>query len=113
MDEERTRNRFTQEFDGFATHYCNSASPRDDLIRYLISDECKKARKVNPDNHATRMETLCLYANRLEGMESELTEDRITMIIFNSFPEPWKRDIKIGRGRPENARRNKIMEYMN
>jgi hypothetical protein len=105
--------RFLLEFDRFVTHYSNSASPRDDLIRYLLSDECKKPRKVNPDDHATRIETLCLYANRLQGLESELTENRITMIIFNSFPDPWKRDFKIGRGRPEGATRGAIMEYMN
>ncbi len=46
-------------------------------------------------------------------MESELTENRITMIMFTSFPEPRKRDFKIGRGRPKNVRCNKIMEYMN
>ena len=85
---QRTRDRFLEEFNRFVTHYSNSASPRDDLIRYLLSDECKKPRKVTPDDHATRMETLCLYANRLEGLEADLTEERITMIIFNSFPEP-------------------------
>ena len=110
---QRTRERFVEEFNRFVTHYSNSASPRDDLVRYLLSDECKKPRKVNPDDHATRMETLCLYANRLEGLEAELHEARITMIIFNSFPEPWKRDFKIGRGRPEGATRAEIMEYMN
>jgi len=109
----RTRERFLVEFNRFVTHYSNSASPRDDLVRYLLSDECKKPRKVNPDDHATRIETLCLYANRLEGLEAELSEERITMIIFNSFPEPWKRDFKIGRGRPETATRHVIMEYMN
>ena len=109
----RTHARFVEEFNRFVTHYSNSASPRDDLIRYLLSDECKKPRKVNPDDHATRIETLCLYANRLQGLEAALTDERITMIIFNSFPEPWKRDFKIGRGRPENATRNEIMEYMN
>jgi len=44
---------------------------------------------------------------------AELNEARITMIFFNSFPEPWKRDFKIGRGRPEGATRAEIMEYMN
>ena len=102
---QRTRERFVVEFNRFVTHYSNSASPRDDLVRYLLSDECKKPRKVNPDDHATRMETLCLYANRLEGLEVELHEARITMIIFNSFPEPWKRDFKIGRGHPEGPTR--------
>ena len=110
---DRTRDRFIVEFNRLVTHYSNSASPRDDLVRYLLSDECKKPRKVTPDDHATRIETLCLYANRLEGLEAELTEERITMIIFNSFPEPWKRDFKIGRGRPETATRSAIMEYMN
>ena len=110
----RTTERFKEEFNRFVTHYSNSASPRNDLlIRYLLSDECRKPRKVSPDDHATRMESLCLYANRLEGLEAELTENRISMIIFNSFPEPWKRDFKIGRGRPENVNRNEIMEYMN
>lgn len=109
----RTEDRFLEEFNKFVTHYSNSASPRDDLIRYIMSDECKKPRKINPDDHATRIETLCLYANRLQGLEAELTEERITMMIFNSFPEPWKRDFKIGRGRPENATRAEIMEYMN
>ena len=109
----RTQARFVQEFNRFVTHYSNSASPRDDLIRYLLGDECKKPRKVTPDDHATRIETLCLYANRLQGLEAVLTDERITMIIFNSFPEPWKRDFMIGRGRPENATRATIMEYMN
>ena len=109
----RTRERFVEEFNRFVTHYSNSASPRDDLIRYLLGDGCKKPRKVTPDDHATRIETLCLYANRLQGLEAALTDERITMIIFNSFPEPWKRDFKIGRGRPENATRATIMEYMN
>jgi hypothetical protein len=113
VPQHRTVQRFLGEFNRFVTHYSNSASPRDDLIRYLLSDECKKPRKVNPDDHATRIETLCLYANRLQGLEAELTEDRITMIIFNSYPEPWKRDFKIGRGRPEGATRGAIMEYMN
>jgi len=109
----RTVNRFRQEFNRFVTLYSNSACPRDDLIKYIQSDECKKPRKVNPDDHATRIETLCLYANRMEGLDAELTEGRITMFIFNSFPEPWKRDFKIGRGRPENADRKNILEYMN
>jgi len=109
----RTADRFRQEFNRFVTLYSNSACPRDDLIKYIQSDECKKPRKVNPDDHATRIETLCLYANRMEGLEAELTEGRITMFIFNSFPEPWKRDFKIGRGRPENADRKNILEYMN
>ena len=113
VDRQRNIARFLQEFDNLVTHYSNSASPRDDLIRYLLGDECKKPRKVNPDDHATRIETLCLYANRLRGLESELTDNRITMIIFNSFPDPWKRDFKIGRGRPEGATRATIMEYMN
>jgi hypothetical protein len=109
----RTLERFREEIDNFITHYSNSASPRDDLIRYLASDDCKKPRKVSPDDHATRIETLCLYANRLRGTEAPLPDNRITMIIFNSFPEPWKRDFKIGRGRPENFTRSAIMEYMN
>ena len=112
-ERDRTADRFLVEFNRLVTHYSNSASPRDDLVRYLLSDECKKPRKVSPDDHATRIETLCLYANRLEGLEAPLTEAKITMIIFNSFPEPWKRDFKIGRGRPETATRSVIMEYMN
>jgi hypothetical protein len=110
---ERTHDRFIEEINNFTALISNSASPRDDLIRYLTSDECKKPRKVSPDDHATRIETLCLYANRLRGTEAPLGEERITMLIFNSFPEPWKRDFKIGRGRPENFTRSAIMEYMN
>ena len=110
---DRTIDRFRAEFSRFVTHYSNSATPRDDLIRYLQSEDCKKPRKINPDEHATRLETLCLYANRLEGLEAELMENQITMIIFNFFPEPWKRDYKIGRGHPETAQRNEILEYMN
>ncbi len=83
---ERTIERFCQDFNCFVTQYSNSACPRDDLIRYLQSDECRKPRKVNPDDHATRIKTLCLYVNRLQGLEAELTEERTTMIIFNSFP---------------------------
>ena len=112
-ERQHVHDRFYEEVNNFITLYSNSASPRDDLIRYLSSDECKKPRKVSPDDHATRIETLCLYANRLRGTEALLAEERITMLIFNSFPEPWKRDFKIGRGRPENFTRSAIMEYMN
>lgn len=111
--EELTKAHFEREFSTFVTLYANNARPRDDLIKYLWSDECKKPRKVSPDDHATRMETLCLYANRMAGFEAALTEDQVKLIIFNSFPEPWKRDFKIGRGRPENFNLFTIMEYMN
>jgi hypothetical protein len=50
----------------------------------------------------------------LEGLEAELTMERITMIIFNSCPEPWKQDFKSGTGNPENATWVTIsMECMN
>ena len=64
--EDQTSDHFREEFSRFVTLYSNSACPRDDLIKYLQSEECRKPRKVNPDDHAMRIETLCLSTNRLE-----------------------------------------------
>lgn len=60
---QRNRARFRAAIRDFTNQYANNSNPRDDLIQYLQSDECKKPRKVSPDDHATRIETLCMYAN--------------------------------------------------
>jgi hypothetical protein len=61
-------------FRDFLTAESGSLNPRDDLIAYLATDECKKPRKINVRSHANRIETLCLYANRLEGVKAILTD---------------------------------------
>ncbi len=102
---------FNMVFRDFLTAESGSLNPRDDLLAYLSTDDCKKPRKVDVRSHANRIETLCLYANRLEGVKAILTDDAITMIIFNSFPNPWLNEFRLARGNPVNSGRDAILEF--
>lgn len=107
----RTIPLFEQLFDDFLTDESGTLTPRDDLLAYLESDACKKPRKANVKTHVDRIETLCLYANRLRGVKAELTDDAITMMIFQSFPNAWLNEFKLNRGRPTDFTRAQIVEY--
>lgn len=109
--ENRDMDDFNTVFRDFLTAESGSLNPRDDLLAYLATDDCKKPKKVDVRTHANRIETLCLYANRLEGIKAELTEDAITMVIFNSFPNTWLNEFRLARGNPVNSGRDAIMEF--
>ena len=51
-------------------------------------------QKVDPGIHASRIETLCHYANRLQGMEPQLNNDQIKKLVFESFPGSWQDDYR-------------------
>ena len=106
-----TQAEFDQLFKEFVTHESGSVNPRDDLVAYLSTEECKKPRKVDVRTHANRIETLCLYANRLAGVKPPLTEGEITRIIFHSFPNSWLNDFRLARGNPTQLSCDTIMEY--
>ena len=117
---DRDIDRFKQEFSKFVGQYTNSTDPRGDLIRYIDSDACNKPRDADVDEHVSRIETLCLYANRLPGIDAELSEDVITSKIFKSFAKNWRDEYELHSGRPgpgadADARlriRNNLVEFM-
>lgn len=110
---QRTMARFNTILQEFVTHYSGSAEPRDVMKEYLESGECRKPRKVNPDDHAARIETLCKFANRLPGNEPEYTPSTIKKTVFHSFPEKWQQEyLKSGRSFVTDNH-EQIVEYMN
>ena len=72
------------------TKHAEHENPRDVLIDFLRSDRCHKVRSISVGDHVLRIETLCQYANELEGTEPELQEAQIKRIVFDSFPRDWK-----------------------
>ena len=109
----RNRNRFLREVTvNFVAQYAESENPRDVLIEYIKGDECKKKRKVDPGIHASRIETLCRYANRLEGTEPALNEAQIKKLVFESFPGSWQDDYKKSHRNFQNDTIADIVGYM-
>jgi len=90
----RTRNQFNTKLANFVHQHTGAVDPRDILIKHVKGDECHKPRKVDVQQHASRMETLCCIANRLIGNEPDFTEAQIKNIIFESFPASWQNDYK-------------------
>lgn len=114
-EEERTMPRFQQEWQAFLTDYANSKNPRDDLLTYLDSDACKKPKNTSVNDHVSRVETLCLYANLLPGVQAELTEGAITLKILQSFPKTWQQQFNLansGWSIATNGLRQRIVQYM-
>ena len=92
---QKTRNRFVRETtENFVAQYTESDQARDILVEYIKGDECKKRRKVDPGIHASRIETLCRYANRLAGTVPQLTDAQIKKLVFESFPGAWQDDYR-------------------
>jgi len=87
-------------------------NPRDVLMEY-IKEECKKPRKVDPGVHASRVETLCRYANRLQGTTTQLTEEQIKKLIFESFPDTWQNDYLKSHRQLVNDTIDQVVGYMN
>jgi hypothetical protein len=100
---DRNMETFNMVFCDFLTAESGSLKPSDDHFAYLATDDCKKLRKVDARSHANRIETLCLYANGLEGVKAILTDAAITMVIINSFPNPWLNEFQLAQGNPVNS----------
>jgi hypothetical protein len=69
--------------------YAENTNPRDIMFAYLRG-EIRKPRNMDPGEHASRIETLCRLANRLNGTEEELTEIQIRKLVFETFPSQWQ-----------------------
>ncbi|CAB9524872.1 hypothetical protein SEMRO_1598_G284910.1 [Seminavis robusta] len=109
----RNNARFTTEINNYVQLYAEHECPRDVLIKYIKSDECQKPRKVDPGVHASRIETLCRFANRLQGDEAELTEAQIKIRVFESFPTIWQNHYRRSTRRLTEDTIQQIVQYMN
>jgi hypothetical protein len=110
---QRTQARFDQSLSEFVHSYSGSPEPRDVLKEYIRSDECRKPRNIDPDEHAARIETLCRFANRLSGDEPPYDEETTKKAVFTSFPEKWQREyLKSGKSYVDDGMED-IVGYMN
>ena len=107
--QDRTPQRFREVMDTFYLSYCDEEA-RDTMFKYLR--KWKKNFKSEAGEHADRMETLVRYANRLPGLEPQLNDDQIKLLIFESFPVKWQHAfIQSGR-RIANEPLAKVVQYM-
>jgi hypothetical protein len=60
--------------------------------------ECQKKRNIGIVDHVDRIITLTNLANCLEGTAPNLTDDQITLMIYNTFPEKWRDEFMLNRG---------------
>jgi hypothetical protein len=53
---------------------------------------------AKPRDHATRIETLIRYTNRLPGTEPDIAPQQMKNVIFESFPVAWRQSwIRAGK----------------
>ena len=109
--QDKTIERFQEEFNDFLVFHAGSNSPRDDLIDYLASEDCRKPVAKSVVEHVSRIVSLCVYANRLPGLEEELTTRRINLKVFRSFPVSWQNEYELYKGDARSAERREIIAY--
>jgi len=66
---------------------------------------------VSIRTHASRIESLCYYANCLQGVAHDLTELQITELIFQSFPNAWLNEFRLHKGDPLLSTLEVISQY--
>lgn len=91
---QKSNARFTPEMRNSVGLHAKSDEPRDVLIECLKSDACLKEKKTATGVPASRIETLCAHANRLDGTEADLNAEQIKKIVFGTFPKSWRNDCK-------------------
>ena len=95
---QRTVNRFKTERKRFVKHFAGHPTPRDVLIEYIRNNkDCQKPRSATCGDHANRVEALCQFANRLTGDEAEINDAQIRKYVFDSFPDPWRKEYHANR----------------
>lgn len=110
--QQRTQARFERTLKEFVMSYSGSSEPRNVLKAYLSSGECVKPRNVSPQTHVARIETLCHFANRLQGTDPEYDEATIKKTALESFPLRWQKEyMKSGRKAVDDEL-DDIVEYM-
>jgi hypothetical protein len=92
---DRTMERYTQVIEEYILEYVDPLS-KDYMIKYL--KDFHRPVHTKPRDHATRMETLVRYTNRLPGTEPDITPQQTKNMIFESFPVTWKQSwIRAGK----------------
>ena len=70
--------------------YAPDQDARDNVISYLQSDEVKKPPDILCQAQPNRIVICCKRANILHGIRKELDAMDIKLIVFQSFPRPWR-----------------------
>lgn len=70
---QKTQEKFDCALSDFVVGYAGHPEPHDVLKEYIKLDKCCKPRSVDPDTHSSWIKTLCCFANRLPGNESDWT----------------------------------------
>jgi hypothetical protein len=92
---DRTMERYTQVIEEYILEYVDPLS-KDYMIKYL--KDFHRPVHTKPRDHATRMETLIRYTNRLPGTEPDITPQQTKNMIFESFPVTWRQSwIRAGK----------------
>lgn len=97
----------------FRKKYAPDQDARDNVIRYLQSDEVKKPPGISCQAQADRIIMCCERANILHGIRKELDDMEIKLIVFQSFPRQWRTGYKLsGRDLLEDTIED-VVKYMN
>ena len=104
--------RLESEQEEFVQRYSGGKHPRDVLLKYLESSHCVKPISVDPEIHASRIEVMCSYTNRLNSTDPDLNKITIKKKIFESFPASWQRMYKMGGRDFEADDIHKIVDFM-
>ena len=83
------------------------------MIKYVSSKGCYKREETDNDVHAARVESLCRYANRLQGTNPVMGEELIKKTVFESFPVPWQDSYRMSRSVLANDTITQLVEHMN
>jgi hypothetical protein len=70
--------------------FAGGIKARDNILRYLSSNACKKKPDTAVDSHVRRISQLISYANESEGLKSETTTFEHNDIIFQTLPQVWR-----------------------
>jgi hypothetical protein len=92
---DRTMGRFDQAIGEYLLEYVDPLA-KDYMIKYL--KDFRRPMHTKPRDHATRIETLIRYTNRLPGTEPNITLQQTKNMIFESFPVAWRQSwIRAGK----------------
>jgi hypothetical protein len=92
---DQTIERFNQAIEEYLLEYVDPLA-KDYMIKYL--KEFRRPMHTKSRDHATRIETLIRYTNRLPGTEPDITPQQTRNIIFESFPVAWRQSwIRAGK----------------
>ena len=62
------------------------------------------------EDHADRINTICTYIDLLPGNHNILTDMEKKALLFNSFPETWRLELRLNQNHLELASKKEIKE---